>query len=108
MVGLTSFLKVIILRKKIEIKYCFYQPNAILEPFSDGSGKIRYFEVNSADSLDVSASVTLDIRAMDTKGSYTVPWPLDESLSLCTAPTGPPTPVPPTPNVPITDSPTKA
>merc|ERR1712087_734333 len=103
-------------QEKIEIKYCFYQPNAILEPFSDGSGKIRYFDVNSADSLDVSASVTLDIRAMDTKGSYTVPWPLDESLSLCTAPTrapivpsptGPPTTQPPTPNVPATNAPTR-
>lgn len=92
----------------IEVKYCFYQPNAKL--WKDPSGIEPFFKRDPACS-DWSSSrvcvmedtgIGMDILAMDYTGTYNIPWPLDARNSLCLAPTPSPTPPTPAPTPPPT------
>jgi len=88
-------------QKKIEVKYCYYQPNSILYLPEQGEkqGPEQWWERDPAlsnwnKSIAVLKKVPgrgMDILTMDNTGSYTIEWPVDESKSLCYDPTPSPT-----------------
>merc|ERR1712130_714455 len=84
-------------QKKIEIKYCYYQPNVILR--QDSEGYIKWWERNAETSrwkdsyveLQEVTSMGRAIVSMDYTGNYVVPWPITDKNHLCLAPTPAPT-----------------